>query len=227
MSEYHKINSIYKRDRSTNKFILGDYSIPEFKALENVKWHATEKIDGTNIRIELSFYTAPEGIKCNMEFHGRTNNADIPKHLQAKLHELFDGIDWNSVFPDAKHEDKITIYGEGYGFKIQSGGNYCGNDVNFIMFDIKYNNYWLEWDSVVDISKKIHVNFVNDFGYMTLMEAIEFVKKGFVSPLAESHPNGNKQYIAEGLVLRAPCGLLRRNGERIIVKVKHKDFINI
>lgn len=227
MSEYHKINSIYKRDISTNKFIFGNYSIPEFEYLKNARWNATEKIDGTNIRIELSFYMGPDGINYNMSFQGRTNRADIPKHLQEKLHQLFDNINWLHIFPDAKHEDKITLYGEGYGFKIQNGGNYCGKDVNFILFDVKYNHYWLEWSSVMDIADKLKIRTVHRYEDMTLDEAIEFVKDGFYSNLSQCHEDGNKQYLAEGLVLRAPCGLLRRNGERLIVKVKHKDFVDL
>lgn len=34
----------------------------------------------------------------------------------------------------------------------------------------------------------------------------------------------NKDYIAEGLVLKAPCGLLNRRGKRIITKIKYCDY---
>ena len=54
---------------------------------------------------------------------------------------------------------------------------------------------------------------------MTIPEAIDFVKKGFKSTIAE-----NKDYDAEGLVLKTPDGLLLRNGERIITKLKTCDF---
>ena len=54
---------------------------------------------------------------------------------------------------------------------------------------------------------------------MTVDEAIEFVKKGFKSTIAE-----NKDYDAEGLVLKTPMGLLNRKGERIITKIKTCDF---
>ena len=30
MKEYHKIQSIYKRDEKTHKFIEGQFSLPEF-----------------------------------------------------------------------------------------------------------------------------------------------------------------------------------------------------
>lgn len=53
MKEYHKINTIFKRDPETrNKTLLeGQYSVPEFEYLANNKWIFTEKIDGTNIRV--------------------------------------------------------------------------------------------------------------------------------------------------------------------------------
>jgi hypothetical protein len=54
---------------------------------------------------------------------------------------------------------------------------------------------------------------------MTLKEAIDYVKQGFKSTIAE-----NKDYDAEGLVLKTPNGLLRRNGERLITKIKTVDF---
>ena len=54
---------------------------------------------------------------------------------------------------------------------------------------------------------------------MTLDEAIDMVKKGFKSKVSED-PTLN----AEGIVLRAPLGLLDRMGRRIITKVKAVDF---
>jgi hypothetical protein len=56
-------------------------------------------------------------------------------------------------------------------------------------------------------------------GQFTIDEAIEFVRKGFKSTIAE-----NKDYLAEGLVLTCPYGIKNRKGERIIFKIKHADF---
>mgnify|MGYP001604261791 FL=1 len=50
MIEYHKINSLYKRD-PRGKMLFGDYSCPEFEYLQNNEWSFQEKIDGTNIRV--------------------------------------------------------------------------------------------------------------------------------------------------------------------------------
>ena len=50
---YQKINTIFKRDE--NNIIMPDaeFAIPELEWLRNCKFDATEKIDGTNIRIEV------------------------------------------------------------------------------------------------------------------------------------------------------------------------------
>ena len=113
-----------------------------------------------------------------------------------------------------------TIYGEGYGVKIQKGGNYIKDGVGFIVFDVKVGDMYLLRDSMEDIAGKLGAPVVPYMGQFTIDEAIEFVKTGFKSTIAE-----NKDYDAEGLVLKCPDGLRTRRGERIIFKVKTCDFI--
>ena len=138
--------------------------------------------------------------------------------MYRKLKELFDNVDWFEIF-DITGTTSITLYGEGYGAKIQKGGNYISSDVDFILFDIKVGKWWLQRDAVEDIADELNIKVVPLIGYMTIPEAIEYVKKGFKSTIAE-----NKDYDAEGLVLKTPTGLLRRNGERLVTKIKTVDF---
>jgi hypothetical protein len=84
---------------------------------------------------------------------------------------------------------------------------------------VRIGNWWLERDSLVEIADKLGVKIVPLIGYMTLPEAVAYVKKGFKSTIAE-----NKDYPAEGLVLKTKYGLLYRNGQRIITKIKTCDF---
>lgn len=226
MAEYPKINSIYKREQhSDNRFIIGEYSIPEFEILKDVKWEATEKIDGTNIRIELDCFAGPSGIEFRMEIHGRTSKANIPPHLLEKLHSIFDNQKWNEIFPNASHELHITLYGEGYGHKIQGcGGNYLHNEVDFILFDVKVGGWWLKRVDVEELATKMQIKVVPYLGQMTFEEAISYVKSNPVSVLKDNY---NPQCPSEGLVLRAPEGICRRNGERLITKVKCKDFKDV
>ena len=213
--EYQKINTLFKRD-SNNIIIPEEYTLEEFVYLKDCKFECTEKIDGTNIRIELD--STSEEI--TMEFKGRTDHADIPKHLLNKLNELFNKEKLIEIFNLKEKKIKITIYGEGYGMKIQKGGNYISNDVNFILFDIKIDNWWLQRNALEEIALLLNIPIVPIIGYMTIPQAIKYVKTGFKSTIAE-----NKNYDAEGLVLKTPNGLLLRNGERLILKIKTVDFI--
>lgn len=220
MFEYCKIQTLYKRD-SRGIIIPSEYTYPEFEWLKECRFESTEKIDGANTSIELSITSGVEGIRYNVEYHGRTSKSNIPSHLNIKLHSLFDDIDWSKIFPNAKENDHITIYGEGYGNKIQAGGDkYIHDGVDFIMFDIRYNDIWLNRASLEDIASKLNIKVVPIIGYMTIQEAVDFVNNGFKSTIAE-----NKDYDAEGLILKSPYGLKLRNGERVILKIKTIDFI--
>lgn len=215
--EYQKINTLFKRDEK-NIIIPSEFTLPEFEYLKYNKWECTEKIDGTNIRIELSI----EDDEVNMEFKGRTDNANIPSHLLEKLNFLFNKEHLIEVFNLKEKPCNITIFGEGYGVKIQKGSNYISDDVNFILFDIKIGNWWLSRESLENIAHKLNIPIVPLIGYMTIPEAIEYVEKGFKSTIAE-----NKDYDAEGLVLKTPNGLLLRDRERLITKIKTVDFIKL
>lgn len=213
--EYQKIQTIFMRD-DNGLIIPTAFTRPEFEWLKDCKFRAEEKIDGTNIRIELYFDV--EGC-CYVQFKGRTDKAVIPEHLMKKLQDIFCGLNFIEIF-NAPKDTKVTLYGEGYGCKIQGcGGRYIHDDCNFVLFDVKVGNYWLSRENVCDIASKCSIDVVPQLGYMTLMEAIKFVYDGFKSIVAE-----DSSLDAEGLVLKTPDNLLFRNGERIVMKIKSKDF---
>ena len=218
MAKYQKIQTLFLRD-DKNIIIPDQFTYPEFEYLKDNKWECTEKIDGTNIRIELDFNVHDDGVReVNVNFKGRTDEATIPAHLYRRLKELFDNVNWLEVF-DITSTTSITLYGEGYGTKIQKGGNYISSGVDFILFDVKVDKWWLQRDAIEDIANKLNIKIVPLIGYMTIPEAVEYVRRGFKSTIAE-----NKDYEAEGLVLKTTTGLLRRNGERLITKIKTVDF---
>lgn len=215
MADYQKINTLFKRDEKSKNIIIGDYTFDYFKTLENTLWECTEKIDGTNIHIDIDWRSENDW---SISYHGRTEKADIPKHLLAKLKSMFDNFNPNNVF-DFKEPITIQIFGEGYGMKIQKGCNYIANDVDFILFDIRVGKWWLKRASLEESANKMGIKIVPLIGYMNLLDAIEFVKVGYKSTIAE-----NKDYDAEGLVLKTQDGLLDRSGNRIITKLKTRDF---
>ena len=218
-TEYQKINTLFKRD-SNNVIMPDEWADPMFEYLANTKWEATEKVDGTNIRIIIA-PPATEDAPVGVEFRGRTDAAQIPGHLLKRLEELFPVNKMTEQFNPAVRpiKDTIVLYGEGYGEKIQSGGRYTKGGADFILFDIRVGDWWLLRDKVEDIAAVLGIEVVPLVGYMTIPEAIEHVRRGFTSQIA-----ADPTLPAEGLVLKTPMGLLDRTGHRIVAKVKTVDF---
>ncbi len=203
MKEYHKIQSVFKRDEKTKKFIEGDWATPELAYLHRQVWSWDEKIDGTNIRIHW------DGVK--RTFGGRTDNAAIPATLVTRLEELFTVDKLKAAFGDTAG----TLYGEGFGAKIQSGGNYLPTQ-DFILFDVLIGDWWLERQNVEECAKKLDLRITSMVGEGTVTEAIAKVRAGFKSTIGTAD--------AEGLILRPMVQLFNRKGERVITKVKTRDF---
>lgn len=214
---FTKINTLYKRDEK-GKIMIGEFSRPEFEYLHNLPWIAYEKIDGTNMSYYWDGHT--------LEIHGKTENASIPNSLINKMSTMVTKEMMEKVFP-VKYDESgneipmlIIIYGEGYGAKIQKcGGRYMSKDVNFRVFDINIDDWWLELDDVQDICNKLNLEMAVPYGELTIQEAEEMVIKGFKSTISE-----DKTLIAEGLVLRPKVQLFNKRGERIMVKIKYCDY---
>ncbi len=174
MKEYYKIQSIYKRDERSHKFIEGDFSLPEIEYLKGSTWIFTEKIDGTNIRVFWDHETQ------QVSFGGRTGNAQISVFLSEKLNELFITDKFKEFFP----ETSLCLYGEGYGAKIQKGGgNYIPNGVSFILFDVLIGDYWLRRADIEDIASKLEIAVVPIVGRGTIQDAANLIKSGLKSKM--------------------------------------------
>lgn len=193
-----------------NKLEKFNYLNEEFELLAAAKWHWTEKIDGTNIRIFWDGH--------RVTFGGRTDNAQLPVSLLDYLQETF----LEELFEQVFGEKRVYLFGEGIGPKIQSSGKYSQTP-RFLLFDVaipddthKLGVWWLKWEDVTGIAASLGiatVKHVGDFGIITAVSGVE-----------DGLPSHYGDFVAEGLVGRAPGGILNRRGERIVVKVKTKDF---
>lgn len=209
MKEYHKIQTIFKRDSKTKRIILGEHALTEFDYLKNNIWIFTEKIDGTNIRIMW------DGAK--ITFGGKTDDAQIPAALLTKLQELFEETSRLQLFKKIFAEKEVCLYGEGYGNKIgENGYLYMPDGAGFVLFDVSIGDWWLERANVEDIALKLGINVVPLIGQGTLSDAVAMAKHGFKSQWGD--------FIAEGIVAIPKTELKTHKGERIITKIKHKDF---
>lgn len=210
MNKYHKIWTVYKRDESTHKLLEGVYSLPEFEYLALNDWMFTEKVDGTNIRV--IWYGECIG------YHGKTDNAQMPLFLREKLTHTFSLVVENGKMLELfGNEATVCLYGEGYGARIQKGGGkYISDGVDFVLFDVKIADWWLRRQSVEDVADKLNLRVVPMVGIGTLPEMVELGREGFKSNWGD--------FQAEGLVAKPMVEMFSRKGDRIITKVKYKDF---
>lgn len=207
MNEYHKIQSVFKRKMDGDRSIIeGVWTLPEFEYLANNQWVFTEKVDGTNIRVMLK--------GGDVTFAGRTNDAQLPAPLVARLNERFstDGSALRCLI-----DTDMCLYGEGYGAKIQSGGKYRA-DQDFVLFDVRVGEWWLQRSDIEEVASIIGVRVVPVIGEGTLHDAVSAAKAGITSTW------GNFQ--AEGIVARPKVELKTRRGDRLIAKIKCRDFVS-
>jgi hypothetical protein len=110
----------------------------------------------------------------------------------------------------------VCLYGEGCGPKIQKCGAMYGDKQDIILFDVLGGFMWLTRNAVNGIADQLGVRSAPTIGYGTLTDMVKWAQAGITSEAGSG--------FAEGIVARPLTELLTRRGERIIAKIKCKDF---
>lgn len=205
MSEYPKIRGPFKRaPERPHPVIPGEWSCEEFEILQDIEWMWTEKIDGTNIRVIWDGHKP--------EFRGRTDRAQIPSHLLAKLEELFP----EEILEQQFGSNEVVLYGEGFGPKIQAGGGRYSDEPDFALFDVRIGRWWLRQGDVTDIANQLDIHRAPVLMSAPLNTVIYYMSRApFQSRYGE--------FPAEGAIGRPVGEMLNRAGDRIIVKLKPEN----
>ena len=207
-TEYPSIPNVWERDPSTNHKTLaeGKWTTPVLELLRGIQWEWTEKVDGTNIRL----IAVPGNSNCLVR--GRGERSKPPEGIEEATASVREKL--TTVAP----HKTVIAYGEGYGGRIQNGGlgNYNPNGVGFVLFDLTIDGRWVRRDVLEGIAKKIGADVVPVVGRGTLDQAIRVAREGFSS--------GWGDFPAEGLVTRPLVELTDYRGNRVIAKVKTRDF---
>lgn len=203
-----KIETVFCRDTNgTKRLILNNYRNPIIAYLKGNMWLFTEKVDGTNIRVHW------DGHK--VEFGGRTDKTQIPGPLLNKLNEMFMTTEVEELFEQTWDDKDVILFGEGYGPKIQNGGDYRP-DVSFILFDVLVGDNYQEREWVEKTAQMFNIDVVPIVLTGTIQDGIDY---------AMEHPRSIMgTAIMEGVVGRPMIELRDRRGERVIVKIKWEDF---
>lgn len=222
---YPKILAPFARDKANDKKVnKNKWSKPEFELLKDIEWVWTAKADGTSIGLRW------DGER--VSFVGHTDKSQIPPKLLKYLQNTFGTPEAETIFEDLYGSTSVTVYGEG--ISSETNEDYEHPDGWFIPFDVKCdlpNGRWWNREAV------------NEFVYRfdDLIPAVEMFKGSIEIAVKKIEEyNNNKQMglsvktdlicpydpkrPLEGVVGRPKVELLDSNGERIICKVKCKDF---
>lgn len=210
MKEYIKIETPFQRDMNgSKKLIEGAWRNETVEYLKDNPWVFTEKIDGTNISVDWDGHA--------VSFYGRTERASIPAPLANFLFATFGGPVNEQMFEQVFANSHVILYGEGYGPKIQNGGDYR-EDVSLILFDIYFpeQDLWLKREAVENIARSFGIDAVPIIFTGTIQDAIDYVKTAPQSRFGTAK--------MEGLVGRPAVEVRDRRGNRVITKIKVRDF---
>jgi hypothetical protein len=174
---------------------------------------AMEKIHGTSAHIS---YSHPNN-RLTFFSGGAKYDQFVNLFDQEKLLKIFseNAIEHNI--------EKITIYGEAYGGKLQGMSHTYGKDLKFIAFEVCLNdNNWMSVPQADRIATRLGFEFVH-YGLIDTTE--EAINTAMMADSIQAIRNGiGPGKMREGVVLRAPIELIHPNGGRIICKHKRPEF---
>ena len=228
---YGKIETLYERNLERREDGLRPGAIlPELRLKNPLygaikEWSFTEKIDGTNMRVEwCPEQPVFENVEGNMTepvltIGGKSDKANINAHLMTRMQSLFTVEKMREVFPDKP----VTFYGEGYGAGIQKIGGSYKTEKDFIGFDIFihdadniFGGWWLSDTDMRNVYNGLGIEVVPRVAVASLLWAAWYVAGGFKSAIGIAD--------AEGLVGRTVQPLFDGRGHRLITKIKTVDF---
>lgn len=229
-TEYPKIDTLYDRDER-HRVIIGNLRRPEFGIIK--KWSVTEKLNGRNTRVSL-FDDGLDGI---VDYGGRTDEADMPPELLEYLKKTFTLEKMKAAFwiDPLKIPQSVTIYGEGYGHGTGvSGSGVYRKDISFRIFDCTVEKWWLERPNLEDVAKKLEIKCVPILGVIDFLPTEEgHIERLFLDNMnnlvavedSEGSKNTDLRNIRpEGIVAKSDPMLFNRKGQRVMWKLKIKDF---
>jgi hypothetical protein len=192
---YASIDNLYK-----NRAILLEPQI-----------YALEKIDGTSASVA---FNRNQNI---IHYHGGCVQDPVfkalfdPEDLEAKFHQLAG--------------EKITIYGEAYGGKVQKGAWRYGPNIKFVAFEVKVDDQWLAVPEAEKIVLFLGLEFVHYVRISTKLSEIDFWRDATSEQaIRNGVTTADGPFIRrEGVILRAIDEKLDGRGNRIIAKHKRDE----
>lgn len=114
----------------------------------------------------------------------------------------------------------ITIYGEGYGGKVQKMTHVYGKELRFIAFDVKVNGEWKDLPIAHNICEVLGLDFVP---YKLVPPTLEVLNELRDAPSVLSSRLGiSNNGMREGIVIKPFHETVNEHGNRVIAKHKQQ-----
>jgi hypothetical protein len=118
---------------------------------------------------------------------------------------------------------EITIFGEGYGGKMQGMSKVYGPNLKFVAFEVKTDGWWNVPYARHFVEDKLGLEFVYFNKVPATVEALDGERD---APSEQAKRNGVLEpQIREGIVIRPPVEFALKNGGKLRAKHKRAEFI--
>lgn len=232
---YEKILAPFVRDDAKSNYVNEKkWSRPEFEFLKDVKWIWTQKIDGTNLNIVW------DGER--ISYLGHTDKTQWNERSKNYIESVFCTPEAETIFEQLYGDKPVTVSMELVSKDFNQ--NYGHPDGYCYVYDVRNGKTGKCWERLaVDNFVKAfdpenkNIDVVEILLEGNIKTAVEWVKEAKkFNPTNDSEAKkGNRfecgvirnplgAYPIEGLVGRPAVELYNSKGERVITKVKCKDF---
>lgn len=208
---YPKIETVYVRDPVTFKVLPSP--VLRNPAFDSIRlWQVYEKADGMNIRV---FWDHKALI-----IFGRTDNAQFKPCWMDFLRGIFTTDRFCDLPPELApdQEAPLWLFGELIGPGI-NGNNHKLDHLEFRLFDV----FCARWEEQSTVEQFAHHFKVKGVPYLGTYELLTTIINEVRLKQMRSQINPFSGYF-EGVVARPPYELADRYRNRIMWKVKTKDF---
>jgi hypothetical protein len=181
------------------------YACPQFVGCEPEVW-VTEKIEGTSAHVSVR-----DG---QIHFsHGESREQFLSIFDEALLFQKA----YYDPLPLGMTPEKLTIYGEHYGGKVQGMRHLYGDRHRFVAFEVKAGDRWLGLLEAHQVALHFGLDFVD---YQKGPFTVEWLDKMRDRPSPQALKCGMPPQVGEGIVIRLDH-LKDRDGNP--TRIKHKS----
>ena len=180
--------------------------------LEFRKCYVMEKIHGTSAHVS---YTHKGKLKF---FSGGAKHENFVKIFDQEA--LEDAMKEN--LNNHPNVERITVYGEAYGGKMQKMSETYGKILKFVAFEVRCDRIWLHVPDAHKVVRNLGLDFVD---YHLISTNIDRLDDYLYADSIQAIKNGQGAgRMREGIVLRPPFEVTKNDGSRIIAKYKRSEF---